>query len=70
MINLNKVSTSDHYLIAIQAKINETNQLGHRKLGHTSIHLITKLIKKNLVKEILSISFEENKICDVCQLGK
>ena len=70
MIDLNKLSTNDHYFIAIQAKINETNQLGHRKLGHTSIHLITKLIKKNLVKEILSISFEENKICDVCQLGK
>ena len=67
---MNEVSTNNHYLIATQTNINETSWLWHRRLGHASTHLITKLIKHNLVKEISNLGFEDNKLCDACQLGK
>ena len=54
MIDLNELSTSDHCLVATQAKINEISWLWHRRLGHASVHLISKLIKRNLVKGIHS----------------
>ena len=65
-IDLNELSTNNHCLVATQAKINETSWLWHKKLGHASIHLVTKLINNDLIKEIPNLSIEENKICDAC----
>ena len=70
MIDLNEVSTNNHCLVATWTNINETSWLWHRRLGHASTSLITKLIKHNLVKGMPNLSFEDNKICDVCKLGK
>ena len=70
MIDINDLYTNNHCLVATQAKINETSQLWHRRLGHVSIHLITKLINNDLVKGIPNLSFEQNKICDACHVGK
>ena len=70
MIDLNEVCINNHCLVATQTNINETSWLWHRRLGHASTHLITKLIKHNLVRGILNLSFEDNKVCDACQLGK
>ena len=70
MIDLNELSINDHCLVATQPKINETRWSWHRRLGHASIQLMTKLINNDLVKGISNLSFEENKICDACQLGK
>ena len=50
MINLNEISTNNNCLVAIQTNINEKSWLWHRRLGHASTNLITKLIKHNLVK--------------------
>ena len=57
-------------LVAMEAKIDETSWLWHRRLGHASMHLISKLSKKNLIKDLPKLSFEKNKICSACQLGK
>ena len=62
--------TVSHYLVATEAKINEFSWMWHRTLGHASTYLISKLIKRNLVKGIPNLSFEEDKICDACQLEK
>ena len=70
MINLNEVSTNNHYLVATQTNINETSWLCHRRLDHASTHLITKLLKHNLVKEIPNLSFKDDKVCNACQLEK
>ena len=70
IIDLNDISTVSHCLIAIEAKINEISWLWHKRLGHTSTHLISKLIKRGLVKGISNLSIEEDKICDACQLKK
>ena len=51
-------------------KNKETSWLWHSRLGHTSTDLISKLVKKNLVKDLPKINYERNKICDACQLGK
>ena len=70
LVDLNDISNNDHCLVAIQDKINEASWLWHRRLGRASIHLITKLIKNDLVKEIPNLIFEEDKVYDVCQWGK
>ena len=61
MIDLNELSTNDHCLVVTQAKINEISWLWHRRLGHASIHLITKLIKNDLVKGIPSLTLKKIK---------
>ena len=70
MIDLNEVSTNNHCLVATKININEISWLWHRRLGHASIHLIARLIKRDLVKEIPSLSFEDDKICDAYRLDK
>ena len=57
-------------LVAMEAKIDETSWLWHRRLGHASMYLISKLSKRNLVKDLPKLNFEKDKICSACQLGK
>ena len=70
MIDLNDITIVNHCLVADNAKSNELSWLWHRRLGHASFYLIDKLIKKELVVGISHISFNEDKICDACQLRK
>ena len=70
LIDLDKLSLDDHCLIADNANMNEIGWLWHRRLGHASTHLISKLIKMDLVKGLPKLDFENNKICDACQFGK
>ena len=44
--------------------------LWHGKLGHVNMNLITQLNKNKLVRGLPKISFEEDKICEACQMGK
>ena len=57
----------DQCLVAMKIKINETSWLWHRRLGHTSMDLISKLNRKNLVKDFSKLKFEKNKIYDESQ---
>ena len=43
---------------------------GIKKLGHASMFLLSKLCKKNLVRDLLEINFEKDRICQACQFGK
>ena len=70
MINLKNISTNGHCLVATNTKFNEMSLLWHKRLGHASIHQISKLIKKNLVKRIPNFNFENDYMCTTCQLGK
>ena len=40
------------------------------RLGHASMDLMSKLVRKNLVKGLPKVNYERNKLCDACQLGK
>ena len=44
--------------------------LWHRRLGHSSMDNLSRISKKNLVKGVPKLKFENNKLCDVCQKGK
>ena len=67
LIDLDDSSTKrSQCLVAMNAKTNENSWLWHRRLGHTSIDLIFKLIKRDLVKDLPKLNFEKNKICDAC----
>ena len=56
--------------MANDAKKNEISWLWHRRLGHASMDLMSKLIRKDLVRGLPKVRFETNKLCDACQLGK
>ena len=71
MVDLNDLAMrSTTSLMATNAKIKETSTLWHRRLGHASLHTISKLISKDLVKGLPKLKIEFNSICDACQLGK
>ena len=44
--------------------------LWHKRLGHASLSLLNKLISKELVVELPSIKFNDDKVSDVCARGK
>ncbi|KAH9651322.1 Integrase catalytic domain-containing protein [Citrus sinensis] len=44
--------------------------LWHRRLGHASMDLISKISKNDLVKGLPKIGFQKDKICEACQFGK
>ena len=69
IVDLN-MSNLSQCLMANDAKENDISWLWHRRLGHASMDLMSKLIRKNLVKELPKVNYEKNKLCDACQLGK
>ena len=70
IVDLNNMSNLSQCLMANENKNEEVNWLWHRTLGHASMDLMSKLIKKNLVKGLPKINYERNRLCDACQLGK
>ena len=71
MVDLDNLSIQNmQYLVAMNAKINETSWLWHRRLAHISMHTLSKIIKKDLIFDLSKINFDKDKIYDACQLGK
>ena len=71
MVDLNDLAKLDmRYLVSLNAKVNETSLLWHRRLAHISMHSLSKLIKKELVLGLPKLNFEKDRICDACQLDK
>ena len=44
--------------------------LWHRRLGHASMKILSKLIKNDLVIGLPKLNFDKDKICDACQFEK
>jgi hypothetical protein len=42
----------------------------HRRLGHISMDIFSKLIKNELVKGLPYIAFKKKKLCTACSIGK
>ena len=70
MIDLNDITSTNHCLIADNAQSNKLSWLWHKRLRHTSFHLMNKLISKDLVVRIPHINLNEDKIYNACHLGK
>ena len=52
------------------ASVNDDTWLCHRRLGYASMHTISKLSKKNLVKGLPKLAYQKDLICDACVKGK
>ena len=52
----------------MDVQIKETSWLWHRRLRHTSMNTISKLIARELIKGLQKLNFEKNQIYDVYQL--
>ena len=71
MVDLDDLPLKDgQCLVAMNFKNIEASWLWHRRLGHASMYLISKLIRKGLVRDLPKLSFETNKVCNACQFGK
>ena len=44
--------------------------LWHRRLEHSSMKTLSKLVKNDLVIGLPKLNFDKDKICDACQFGK
>ena len=56
--------------LACMMRVGDESWLWHRRLGHVNMNLITQLNKNELVRGLLKISFEKDKVCEACQMGK
>ncbi|KAH9668295.1 hypothetical protein KPL70_021361 [Citrus sinensis] len=65
-INIDCASTNKKCLSALH----DDGWLWHRRLGHASMDLISKIVKNDLVKGLPKISFQKDRICEACQFGK
>ncbi|KAH9767789.1 hypothetical protein KPL71_011399 [Citrus sinensis] len=65
-ININCASIHDKCLSALH----DDGWLWHRRLGHASMDLISKIVKNDLVKGLTKINFQKDRTCEACQFGK
>ncbi|KAH9735120.1 hypothetical protein KPL71_017636 [Citrus sinensis] len=65
-INIDCASTNEKCLSALH----DDGWLWHRRLGHASMDLISKIVKNDLVKGLSKINFQKDRICEACQFGK
>ena len=70
IVDLNDMSNLSQCLMANENKTEEVSWLWHRRLGHASMDLMSKLIKKKLVKGLSKVNYERNKLYNACQLEK
>ena len=66
IVDLNNMSNLSQCLMANKFKNDEISWLWHRRLEHASIDLMSKLAKKDLVKGLLEVNYERNRLCDAC----
>ena len=66
IIDIECASTLDKCFSALH----DDSWLWHRRLGHASMDLISKILKNDLVKSLPKIDFQKDRICEACQFGK
>ena len=52
------------------SRLHDDSWLLHGRLGHVNIDLILKILKNDLVKGLLKINLQKDRICEACQFGK
>ncbi|KAH9763753.1 hypothetical protein KPL70_001275 [Citrus sinensis] len=65
-INIDCASIHEKCLSALH----DDGWLWHRRLGHASMDLISKIVKNDLVKGLPKINFQKDRTCEACQFGK
>ena len=67
--NVYSVNIKNEKEVCLVSKENES-WLWHRRLGHVSMNLLSKLAKQELVVGLPKAAFEKDHLCTACQLGK
>ena len=62
--------SSSTSLVAIDKRSKESSLLWHRRLGHPSMHTMTKLISKDLVNGMPKLNINFDHVCRTCQQEK
>ena len=60
----------NHHEEKCLASLKNDSWLWHRRLGHASMDLLSRISKNAYVKGLSNVSFEKDKICEPCQLEK
>ncbi|RDX93115.1 hypothetical protein CR513_24654, partial [Mucuna pruriens] len=70
--NLHKINLTDliNQSVTCLVSINNDQWTWHKKLGHASLRLISKLKKHNLVRGLPSLVYKVDILCDACQKEK
>ena len=70
--NLYKIDMSElsDQKVSCLMTLKEDHWLWHRKCGHTSLELLSKLQKYSLVRGLPNMSFKDNLLCESCVKGK
>ena len=50
--------------------MHDQSWLWHRRLGHANMDLISQLNKDELVRGLPKINFQNDKVCEACQVGR
>ena len=66
VINISKYDGHDRCFSSMY----DQSWLGHRRLGHANMDLISQLNKDELVRGFPKINFQKDKVCEACQVGK
>jgi len=56
--------------VTCRLSIKENHLVWHKKLGHASLRLISKLQKHDLVRGLPSLLYKDDLLCEACQKGK
>ena len=67
VVYLDDLSSSN---VCLMSKNEDESWLWHRRLGHVSMHVISKLCRNDLVIGLPKLSFDFDKICDAYVKGK
>ena len=65
-INISKYDGHDRCC----SSMHDQSWLWHRRLGHANMDLISQLNKDELVRGLPKINFQEDKVCEACQIEK
>ena len=67
MINLNELSNQN---VTCLLSIKGNHWVWHKKLGHDSLKLISKLQKQDLIRGLPRLSYNDDLLCEECHKGK
>jgi len=67
VINLNELSNQN---VTCLLSIKGNHWVWHKKLGHDSLKLISKLQKQDLIRGLPRVSYNDDLLCEECHKGK
>ena len=52
------------------SSMHDDSWLWHRRLGHANMDLFSQLNINELLRGLLKVNFQNDKVCEACQVGK